>query len=64
MLEVALDPYSGAPCTNAWRFILRGGLLLQPIAPPKMREADRAPEVTFFVQDRATSELVRVTGAG
>jgi hypothetical protein len=51
-----------APCSNAWRFILNGGLLLKPIAPPK--RADPAPEVSIYVQDRASGEMVRaVAGA-
>jgi hypothetical protein len=36
VLEVGIDPYSGSPCTNAWRGLLRGEPLRPPLPSPSL----------------------------
>jgi hypothetical protein len=50
LLEIGMNPYSGAKCTNAWRGVLRGEPLREPL-PPKgiaRRPADSIPKPKFY----------------
>ncbi len=50
LLEIGLNRYAGAKCTNAWRGLLGGASLLEPL-PPKgipRRPADSIPRPRFY----------------
>ena len=52
MLEIGLNQYAGARCSNAWRDILRGQPLLEPVKPGVRRsERDELPRPRHFEAD-------------
>jgi len=52
MLEVGVDPYVGAPCTNMWRKLITGEVGLQRPVPSTKRDASfihgGTPRPRFF----------------
>lgn len=54
ILEVGLDPYTGAYCNNTWRGLLDGSAnLLAPIPPnATLREAVERGPARIYVEDR------------
>jgi hypothetical protein len=64
LLEVGLDPYSGIRCSNAWREILKGRPLRDPLPPRKVFvEAVTPTPVTVFKQNRPGQPWVDATGS-
>jgi hypothetical protein len=52
-LEVGLDPFAGAPCTNAWRAVLQGAPLRSPLPPRDIFRQSAAPSpIRIFQEDR------------
>lgn len=52
LLEVGLDQFRGAPCSNRWRSILGGSPLLKPTPPPK-REQFAGPQPKIWRVDQS-----------
>jgi hypothetical protein len=49
MLECALDPYSGRPCSNAWKKVLAGAPLTPPLPPRPLPGGQSVPLPRFSV---------------
>jgi hypothetical protein len=54
LLELGLNQYTGRPCSNAWRSVLRGQPLLEPVTPGVVRAPSNAiPRPRFYQEDSA-----------
>jgi hypothetical protein len=53
LLEVGMNPYSGIKCSNAWRRVLQGEPLLEPLGPRGVTRApsDSLPRPKFYEAD-------------
>lgn len=53
VLALGLDLYSGRPCSNAWRGVLKGDPLRPPLPPREfLRRAAEPSPIRYFQEDR------------